>query len=309
MTKQELFIERSNKIHNFYYSYDNVVYIGDRFPVTITCPVHGNFEQRVGVHVIGKGCSKCASERRSKINTKNKENFIELSNKAHDNKYDYSDSNYKNRNTKVKIICPIHGGFTQFPKVHIKGHGCKECAKENSSKSQSMGIESFVKQSILVHGYKYDYSLVDYKNNRTKIKIVCKEHGSFWQLPDTHIYQKSGCPQCYYENGACFTKEKFINYNPDGAILYIVELKDETTSFIKVGITGRTLKRRFIDIPYQYKLLHQIKTDSANVHDIEKYFKKTLRNFKYKPQIDFGGKTECYTQEALPEIRNYLFNF
>ena len=55
--------------------------------------------------------------------------FIKLSNEIHNNFYDYSLVNYINNNTKVIIICPIHGIFEQLPKVHMTNHGCQGCNK------------------------------------------------------------------------------------------------------------------------------------------------------------------------------------
>lgn len=37
------------------------------------------------------------------------------------------------------------------------------------------GIEIFIQKSNIVHFYKYDYSLVEYINNKTKVKIICKD--------------------------------------------------------------------------------------------------------------------------------------
>ena len=45
-------------------------------------------------------------------------------------------------------------------------------------------------------GDKYDYSKVEYKDNHTKVCIVCPIHGEFWQTPSNHITRKSGCPYC-----------------------------------------------------------------------------------------------------------------
>lgn len=53
------FINSANKVHNFYYSYDNTLYIKRTEKVTITCPIHGDFEQLAGNHLAGKGCSIC----------------------------------------------------------------------------------------------------------------------------------------------------------------------------------------------------------------------------------------------------------
>ena len=58
-----------------------------------------------------------------------------------------------------------------------------------------MSSEIFIERAKNTHGDKYDYSLVDYKNNYTKIKIYCKEHGIFEQLPKNHL-NGSGCFRC-----------------------------------------------------------------------------------------------------------------
>ena len=49
-----------------------------------------------------------------------------------------------------------------------------------------------------VHGEKYDYSLVQYKNIKTKIKIICPVHGIFEQSP-IHHKKGSGCILCSYD--------------------------------------------------------------------------------------------------------------
>ena len=56
--------------------------------------------------------------------------------------------------------------------------------------------EEFIQKAKEIHGNKYDYSKVKYVNNKTKVCIVCSEHGEFWQRPDSHLYMKTGCPKC-----------------------------------------------------------------------------------------------------------------
>lgn len=53
----------------------------------------------------------------------------------------------------------------------------------------------FVNKANLIHSNKYDYSLVEYKNSHTKVKIICKEHGEFEQIANNHLNGK-GCPYC-----------------------------------------------------------------------------------------------------------------
>ncbi len=56
--------------------------------------------------------------------------------------------------------------------------------------------EKFIEQAMLVHGNKYDYSLVEYINNRTKVKIICPTHGIFLISPAGHVPMKYGCIDC-----------------------------------------------------------------------------------------------------------------
>lgn len=55
--------------------------------------------------------------------------------------------------------------------------------------------ESFVEKAKSIHGDKYSYDLVDYKNIRTKVVITCPIHGNFEQTPKSHM-NGQGCPIC-----------------------------------------------------------------------------------------------------------------
>jgi hypothetical protein len=57
---KQTFLEKARKIHGDKYSYENTNYIDSRTKVTISCRVHGNFEQRPSSHLQGKGCKRCA---------------------------------------------------------------------------------------------------------------------------------------------------------------------------------------------------------------------------------------------------------
>jgi len=170
-----MFIEKASIVHNNYYDYSLVDYKISHVEIKIKCPKHGEFQQLPYVHLSGCGCKKCAS---------NINNFIENANKAHNNKYDYSLTDYKNTYTRVKIICKKHGEFEQFPQSHIDA-GCVLCSRE----------ENFIQESKIRHDDKYDYSLVNYKDKNTKVKIICSTHGEFEQLPVYHI-SGNGCKKC-----------------------------------------------------------------------------------------------------------------
>ena len=195
LTKEE-FIEKAKKIHGDKYDYSKVELTGNnKTKVCIICPEHGEFWQKQNAHLCGQGCQKCYGNKKL-----TKEEFIEKAKQIHGEKYDYSKVEYKNNHTKVCIICPEHGEFWQLPSSHLQGHACQKCSLKKLSKINSLGLENFIKKAKKVHGDKYDYSKVNYINNKTKVCIICPEHGEFWQKPNDHL-NGCGCQICsLYEN-------------------------------------------------------------------------------------------------------------
>ena len=196
LTTQE-FIDRAIKIHGNKYDYSKVKYINNRTKVCVIClkEGHGEFWIKPNDLLMGHGCPQCKKETISKLKHSTTEEFINKAKKIHSNKYNYSKVVYKGVLDEVCIICPIHGEFWQKPHAHLNGCGCQKCGKEKYTKSLSSSKEEFVEKARKVHGNKYDYSKVDYVNNRTKVCIICPQHGEFWQTPHNHI-GGNACPKC-----------------------------------------------------------------------------------------------------------------
>lgn len=165
---------------------------------------------------------------------KTKEEFIEKANIIHKNKYDYSLVEYVNNKTKVKIICPRHGLFEQLPNDHENGRGCKKCADEYVSELFSMSKEEFIKRANNIHDNKYDYSLVEYKNDKTKIKIICPRHGMFEQTPASHL-SESGCKECGNENKKISDKQIFASLPETFKNYIILEKEKHTCNYLIQG--------------------------------------------------------------------------
>jgi hypothetical protein len=128
---------------------------------------------------------------RKKITT---EEFISKANGVHDFKYDYSGTKYVKSSEKVCIICPEHGEFWQEANSHLRGSGCRVCSNNMLSNKFRNTFEVFIESANKIHG-QYEYVLTSYKNSKTKMCIICPEHGEFWQSPNNHL-QGHGCPYC-----------------------------------------------------------------------------------------------------------------
>lgn len=129
-------LDRFKSAHGSKYDYSKFNYINNRTDSTIICPIHGEFKQSAWTHYRGHGCPSCSRNKRFK-----RDEFIDVANSVHNKNYIYDFVEYDNMHTKVKIVCPKHGEFTQMAQAHVKGAGCPKC---NQSKGERM-IEIFLK--------------------------------------------------------------------------------------------------------------------------------------------------------------------
>jgi len=178
-------VESFKKIHGDTYDYSNVEYVNNISKIEIICKIHGSFEQSPAVHLRGNGCQVCSGRKRHTT-----EEFVSKLNKLYGNEYDLSHVKYTNANTKVKIICKIHGEFKQLPNNIVRMHGCPACTDRKKK-----NVSEFLNRAREVHGDEYNYSNVIYKNCHTNVDIICKVHGSFLQQPRIHI-SGARCQKC-----------------------------------------------------------------------------------------------------------------
>lgn len=230
------FIFKSKIIHGNTYDYSETDYIGALKDVKIICRIHGAFFQRPDCHYNGSGCPVCGRIAGNNLLCSSNEEFLKKAYKVHGLLWDYSETFYINSITPIKIICKIHGEFLQTPSVHLMGSSCKKC----SINAITLTKKEFVSKSVKKHGSKYDYSLVDYFNNNTKIKIICNEsnHGIFQQVPSTHL-KGIGCPKCS-KKAKLSTEEYIVRSVKTHGSKYSYENTVYVNSHIKVKINCNT---------------------------------------------------------------------
>lgn len=127
---------------------------------------------------------------------KTTEEFINEAKEVHGDFYIYTEVDYKNSNTPICIICPIHGEFWQLPSEHLKGYGCKKC----SDSKRRFTNEDIISKIQKVHGDKYITDKIQYINYHSKICLICPKHGEFWISP-AKLLKGQGCPKCNKKGG------------------------------------------------------------------------------------------------------------
>lgn len=182
--------------------------------------------------------------------------FIQKSTEVHGEKYDYKLVDYINAHVKVKISCCIHGIFELTPNKHVsRKRGCPICGVINRRKplvfvkskhkyprkkaKSHFTTNFFIERANVVHGFKFDYSKVDYINSLKKVDIICLDHGVFSQYPSNHLSGQS-CPKCSKDRIASLYTSNISDFISKANLIhnntYDYALSVYTKSWVKLKI-------------------------------------------------------------------------
>ena len=123
----EQWVERAIHAHGDKYDYSKVDYLGSKTKVTVICPIHGESDQNPSEHLRTSGCRMCGIEIMKKKTRLTTDQWVAQAKEIHGDKYDYSETIYTKMSQKLRVICPIHGSFEQWPQnTHRAGCSCGE---------------------------------------------------------------------------------------------------------------------------------------------------------------------------------------
>jgi very-short-patch-repair endonuclease len=202
--------------------------------------------------------------------------------------------------------------------------------------------DEYLKEIYIIHGRnKYDYSLVNYINNKTKIKIGCKIHNIFFEKrADAFLNKKSMCPKCHYDSkklSQLKDNEYFIhqliekhgnfydysNVNYSGAnnsVLIICPLHKEIRKTPKTLLQNPSLCRK-CDYRDTKKFIEESKKIHGNryLYDKVNYFatnkkviitcpKNNHGDFKQEPRLHLKnvGCPVCKISKGEKKVMEYL---
>ncbi len=114
------------------------------------------------------------------------ESFIAEAKEIYGDRYDYSKVEYKNKDHRVTIVCPIHGEFQVYAREHLDGKGCPKCEKG----------EKFITKLKERFGDKFGLDEFVYDSSTSPVTLICPIHGAFSRLPNQILNYKFGCPEC-----------------------------------------------------------------------------------------------------------------
>lgn len=315
----ESFIAEAKAIHGDLYDYSLTQYKGAREKLTIVCTKHGPFEQVAHVHVqgeIGAGCERCSYDERGERARMSFDAFLRRANKAHHGFYDYSDAEeqFVDTSTKITVICPNHGPFSQAPNLHMVGQGCSVCGTARAATSLRKSIQSFVKEANEIHGYKYEYSEVEYAGAFVGVKIICPLDGPFLQSPTSHL-SGIGCPKCSRrQQGAPRNLTRALRGEFDDnkeAFVYVVNFRLPCTNLLlfKIGSgTGSRMKTVINAIRhvggYDFTIIHYPFASTGEAIVFEHLAHEQVREHQFIVPLEFNfhGHSEVFTKSPVLAI-------
>lgn len=223
------------------------------------------------------------------------------------NKTEYFTNKLRQKQPNIIVVGNYTGALNRI-KIRDK-YGICNCTANNLLSGQTPSIERainktqyFINQAKGVHGERYNYDKVNYIHAKYKVKIICKEHGEFEQLPSNHLMSK-GCLRCANKDkgGGWY---KHVENAKKRTTLYLIEFTGNNEVFIKFGVTVNLPKRiRTLTDDcnkiYKIKVIKKIVNTVEYCYNLEQKFKRKIRHNKlqYIPKTNFGGMYECFKTE------------
>lgn len=223
---QEQYIAKARAKWGDAYDYSESVYLAGLKPITIRCIKHNHyFTVQAGNHIStllkSGGCPLCGQESLTEYRRKkheeslrkaeqkkkvdkprltHKERFLKKARAMYPD-YDFSCVEYKDRETHIVVVCPVHGEFKIRPRTLLIGekgqkpHGCWKCNNLIPPYEKELTLDTFKNRMQELYGDKYTFVWSDFNNKQSMIRFTCKEHGE-QRRSVTGLLDGKGCAYC-----------------------------------------------------------------------------------------------------------------
>ena len=218
---------------------------------------------------------------------------------------------YTLAHNKILHECINGHQFYESPSNILRGRRCLVCSGNQSTKSKN--TEEHIQDLVLNNSNFVLKSGQTYLNNKSPLVYVCN-NGHEKSFRPTDILKGYGCIDCVPRGRYTNT---YFNRNPldakNSGILYIVQLTNGYSTFIKVGITkgasSSDLKKRVIRYTkFSPVVLLAVKSTLMKAFETEQTILRKYNKYKYVSKDKFSGHTELLSIEALPYVSQEILS-
>ena len=229
------------------YDYTHVTVTKSRDPIELTCNIHGKFTTTPYAHLRMRACTPCKTYDCNAITPEHREYLNQLlAEKYGDNLLIPTD--YEYTKPKLTIVCKVHGPFQKSITRLTRG-GCQKCGVKVRAIKKKMSPSDILQRCKSMHGDEFNYDKLDFSLNiHAKQTITCRIHEDFRQSLSSHYHSGSGCIKCV--KGSGLLTPAYFYHSPHRktarSMFYLVRFDTDTYgTFYKIGVTTRTIKKRF----------------------------------------------------------------
>jgi hypothetical protein len=193
-------------------------------------------------------------------------------------------------------------------KIVISEIQYKKILESNRGGHNKLNRDEFIKKAQEIHKNpdgipKYDYSLVDYVNSGTKVKVICPKHEKvqpyFEITPSKHL-QGNGCKLCYLESKIKYSEDELKSAAEK--VKSSIEFK---TKFPSEYFASRKKEKK---IPNFYKKItahfDSLKKESYGEQEVGKILDDL--SIRYEKEYEF---TDCTNTKEGRFCRKLPFDF
>lgn len=212
-----------------------------------------------------------------------------------------------NNPTLLEKITKIIGKYSGIMnKIQITTiYGDVEITPDNILRGGGFDIRSAIDKTKYLYNY-LSYHQPQYINQNIQFITEFKgtnNHIEFNINGEKHISTPTSLMFGYFSSNSSsgiysiknIEKNRLENINKK-CILYKIKLFNNNECFYKIGITTTSINNRLKQIPYNVEIIELINTNLYDGYYQEQQLHEELSQFKYYPQIKFGGKNECFTK-------------
>ena len=230
----------------------------------------------------------------------------------HKNKY-FKENYFKIKTNFVSTSSPVivetkYGECLVKPSLLLNGHKPTILSAINPT---AYFIEKLKSLNAIIFDT-IDFKNFVYKTNNVRAQVCCKIHGDFKITPAV-LLRGGGCIKCGYEKLKEYKENNITNFSHSSWVeqatksknfksfkVYILKCENGDETFYKIGKTYRDMNKRFYNcnIPYKYQIekIYESLIDGYEISKLESELKNKNKDYKYVPQLKFGGMYECFKE-------------
>lgn len=191
------------KIQHPNLDFSKSVYTGNLVPIEFSCKMHDGITQSMLPKTMkkGSGCRECTKNSLRNMYATTRDSFISKVKVKYGDEVGCEKVVYVNSDTKVTLVCSIHGDFSIRPSALLNKDigvpACIKCAKKAGALKVTLSQEEFDRRLHAIHINKYSPTSPNYINFDTPVEMKCNSCSKVWSVTPINILgNKSGCPSC-----------------------------------------------------------------------------------------------------------------